>query len=169
MTETESAKRAIIAERLKEARKLAGVSQGHVAKILGLHRPSISEIEAGNRRVSADELARLAEIYDVGGAWLPWRGTRHPRRPGPSTRTCRPRTHQAQAGRPRPAAQAPCRHAQRFHPERRGRQSVTNLMRTTKPSFDRRALATQAMQAAIRNPGKGQAQPAWPDLHLRAF
>ncbi len=70
MNDTESAKRALIAERLKEARKLAGISQGHVAKILGLHRPSISEIEAGNRRVSADELARLAEIYDVGVAWL---------------------------------------------------------------------------------------------------
>ena len=70
MKHAESAKRTVIAERLKEARKLAGVSQGHVAKILGLHRPSISEIEAGNRRVSADELARLAEIYDVGVAWL---------------------------------------------------------------------------------------------------
>ena len=70
MNNTEAAKRALIAERVKEARKLAGLSQGHVAKILGLHRPSISEIEAGNRRVSADELARLAEIYDVGVAWL---------------------------------------------------------------------------------------------------
>ena len=70
MNETEAAKRTLIAGRLKEARKLAGLSQGHVAKILGLHRPSISEIEAGNRRVSADELARLAEIYDVGVAWL---------------------------------------------------------------------------------------------------
>ena len=70
MKHAESAKRTVIAERLKEARKLAGVSQGHVAKILGLHRPSISEIEAGNRRVSADELARLAKIYDVGVAWL---------------------------------------------------------------------------------------------------
>ncbi len=70
MTDTEVAKRALIAERLKEARKLAGVSQGHVAKILGLHRPSISEIEAGNRRVSAHELSRLAEIYDVSIAWL---------------------------------------------------------------------------------------------------
>lgn len=70
MTDTEAAKRALIAERLKEARKLAGVSQGHVAKILGLHRPSISEIEAGNRRVSAHELSRLAEIYDVSIAWL---------------------------------------------------------------------------------------------------
>jgi transcriptional regulator with XRE-family HTH domain len=70
MNDIEAAKRALIVERLKEARRLAGVSQGHVAKILGLHRPSISEIEAGNRRVSADELARLAEIYDVGVAWL---------------------------------------------------------------------------------------------------
>jgi len=70
MSETEAAKRALIAERLKEARKLAGLSQGHVAKMLGLHRPSVSEIEAGNRRVSADELARLAGIYDVNVAWL---------------------------------------------------------------------------------------------------
>jgi len=70
MSNTESAKRSLIAERLKAARKLAGVSQGHVAKMLGLHRPSISEMEAGNRRVSADELVRLAEIYDVSVAWL---------------------------------------------------------------------------------------------------
>jgi len=70
MSETESAKRSLIAERLKEARKLSGLSQGHVAKILGMHRPSISEMESGNRRVSADELVRLAEIYDVNVAWL---------------------------------------------------------------------------------------------------
>ena len=70
MSNTEAAKRGLIADRLREARKLAGLSQGHVAKMLGLHRPSISEIEAGNRRVSADELARLAEIYDVSVAWL---------------------------------------------------------------------------------------------------
>ena len=47
MTNLESAKRVQIAERLKEARKLAGLSQGHVAKMLGLHRPSVSEMEAG--------------------------------------------------------------------------------------------------------------------------
>jgi transcriptional regulator with XRE-family HTH domain len=70
MTEVDSVKRAQIAERLKEARKLAGLSQGHVAKILNLHRPSVSEMEAGNRRVSADELARLGEIYDVSVGWL---------------------------------------------------------------------------------------------------
>jgi len=70
MTQLDSTKRAQIAERLKEARKLAGLSQSHVAKILGLHRPSVTEMESGNRRVSADELARLAEIYDVSVAWL---------------------------------------------------------------------------------------------------
>ena len=70
MTNLDSVKRAQIAKRLKEARKLAGLSQGHVAKMLGLHRPSISEMEAGNRRVSADEIAQLAEIYDVSVAWL---------------------------------------------------------------------------------------------------
>ena len=70
MTKLDSAKRTQIAERLKEARKLAGLSQGHVAGMLGLHRPSVTEIEAGKRRVSADELARLAEIYDVSVAWL---------------------------------------------------------------------------------------------------
>ena len=59
-----------IAERLREARKLAGLSQNQVAKMLGLHRPSVSEMEAGNRRVSASELAHLSEIYDVDIAWL---------------------------------------------------------------------------------------------------
>ncbi|MGH9808927.1 MAG: helix-turn-helix domain-containing protein [Terriglobia bacterium] len=70
MSESEPVKRALIAGRLREARKLAGLSQGHVAKILGLHRPSVSEMESSNRRVSADEISRLAEIYDVDIAWL---------------------------------------------------------------------------------------------------
>ena len=62
--------RALVAARLREARKLAGISQGQVAKLLGVHRPSISEIEAGNRRVSAEELSQLATIYDVTVSWL---------------------------------------------------------------------------------------------------
>src|SRR5450631_1187563 len=70
MTDQDSVTRSQIAERLKEARKLAGLSQGHVARMLGLHRPSVSEIEAGNRSVSAGELAKLAALYDVSVAWL---------------------------------------------------------------------------------------------------
>jgi transcriptional regulator with XRE-family HTH domain len=63
-------KRAIIASRIKEARKLAGLSQAQVAKMLDLHRPSVSEIEAGNRRASSDELVRMAEAFDVSVSWL---------------------------------------------------------------------------------------------------
>lgn len=37
---------------------------------MGLHRPSVSEIEAGNRRVSADEITRFAELYEVGVSYL---------------------------------------------------------------------------------------------------
>jgi transcriptional regulator with XRE-family HTH domain len=70
MIESAETKRALIAARLREARKLAGVSQGQVAKLMGLHRPAVSEIEAGNRRVSADELAQFAKQYDVSVSWL---------------------------------------------------------------------------------------------------
>ena len=70
MIDAKATERKLLAERLKEARKLAGISQGNVARIMGLHRPTISEIETGNRRVSADELARLARVYDVSVSWL---------------------------------------------------------------------------------------------------
>lgn len=67
---TEAEQRQLIAQRLREARQLAGLSQGQVAKMMGMHRPTISEIEAGNRRVSVDEIARLSEIYDVSTSYL---------------------------------------------------------------------------------------------------
>ena len=60
----------IIAARLKMARELAGLSQSQVAKLIGLKRPAISEIEAGRRKVSADEITEFAEIYDVDISWL---------------------------------------------------------------------------------------------------
>jgi transcriptional regulator with XRE-family HTH domain len=63
-------KRGVLAERLRTARELAGLSQGQVAKRLGLHRPSVTEIEAGRRRVSAEELAELADLYAVDLSWL---------------------------------------------------------------------------------------------------
>ncbi|WP_426960400.1 helix-turn-helix domain-containing protein [Muricoccus radiodurans] len=71
MTEQQdAARRAQLAARIKEARTMAGLSQGQVARMLGLHRPSVSEIEAGNRRVTAEELARMAEMFDVSVSWL---------------------------------------------------------------------------------------------------
>lgn len=69
MADPDSA-RVTIASRLRAAREQAGLSQGQVATMLDLHRPSISEIEAGRRRVSADEISRFAEIYNVSVSWL---------------------------------------------------------------------------------------------------
>lgn len=59
-----------VAGRLKAARIQAGLSQGQVAKLLNFQRPTISEIEAGRRKVSSEELVRFAEIYDVSISWL---------------------------------------------------------------------------------------------------
>lgn len=67
-------KKQIIARRIREARKLAGLSQGQVARMLGLHRPSISEAEAGNRNVTVEELAKMAELYKVSFSWLAGQG-----------------------------------------------------------------------------------------------
>ena len=43
-----------IAQRLKEARTKAGLSQDQAATIIGLPRPAISEIEAGRRKVTVE-------------------------------------------------------------------------------------------------------------------
>jgi len=59
-----------MASRLKKARQMAGLSQAQVAKILGLHRPSVSEMEAGRRKVSVNELTKLAEVYSIDIEWL---------------------------------------------------------------------------------------------------
>jgi len=59
-----------IGERLRLAREMAGLSQAQVATMLSLHRPSVSEMEAGRRKVSAEELTKLSEIYDVSMSWL---------------------------------------------------------------------------------------------------
>ena len=70
MTIKPEEQRAQISSRLRTAREAAGLSQGQVAKHMGLHRPTITEIEAGRRRVSADELTQLAEIYGVSTDWI---------------------------------------------------------------------------------------------------
>jgi hypothetical protein len=37
---------------------------------MGLHRPSVSEAEAGRRRVSTEELVEFAKHYGVNQGWL---------------------------------------------------------------------------------------------------
>jgi transcriptional regulator with XRE-family HTH domain len=62
--------RQAIATRLRSAREHAGLSQGQVAKMFGYQRPTISEVEAGRRKVSAEELSKFCEIYDVSISWV---------------------------------------------------------------------------------------------------
>jgi transcriptional regulator with XRE-family HTH domain len=49
--------------RLRAAREFLGFSQEEVAEHMGLSRPAISNIEAGKRKVSSEELKRFAELY----------------------------------------------------------------------------------------------------------
>jgi transcriptional regulator with XRE-family HTH domain len=70
MNDNPSDKAATIPARLRAAREAAGLSQGQVAKLMNMHRPTISEMEAGNRRITADELAKLADLYDTKLSWL---------------------------------------------------------------------------------------------------
>ena len=63
-------RRKAIASRLRLSREMAGLTQGQVAKSLDWHRPTVSEMEAGRRRVSAEELTALAEMYGVHVPWV---------------------------------------------------------------------------------------------------
>ena len=56
--------------RLKQAREGAGLTQQQVAKLLGLSRPAISEMEGETRTVSIGELKKLAQYYHVSLQWL---------------------------------------------------------------------------------------------------
>lgn len=58
------------ATRLRWAREQAGLTQGQVAQKMGVHRPTISQIEAGERNVRIEELDQLAEFYGVSRDWL---------------------------------------------------------------------------------------------------
>jgi len=59
-----------LGERIRQARVDAGLSQAQAAKLLGIHRPTISEIESEGRKVTAGELRDFASLYHVSTAWL---------------------------------------------------------------------------------------------------
>ncbi|OAO03835.1 XRE family transcriptional regulator [Sphingomonadales bacterium EhC05] len=59
-----------VANRLRAARNNAGLSQGQVSKMMGMHRPTISQIEAGIRKVTSTDISQFAKIYDVKVAWI---------------------------------------------------------------------------------------------------
>ena len=50
---------------IKEARTELHLSQDYVAKFLGVNRTAIVEIESGKRKVSADELGKFSELFQI--------------------------------------------------------------------------------------------------------
>ena len=49
--------------RLKKAREYLGLTQDDVAKLIGVSRVTITNIETGTRKVSAEELSKFSKIY----------------------------------------------------------------------------------------------------------
>ena len=54
-----------LGQRIKRIRESIGLSQQTLAEKLGVSRPSISQIENGERKVCSEELKRLAEIFNL--------------------------------------------------------------------------------------------------------
>jgi transcriptional regulator with XRE-family HTH domain len=55
--------RSQIAERLRQSREYVGLSQEQVATALAISRPAVTNIESGQRKLEAIELATLARLY----------------------------------------------------------------------------------------------------------
>ena len=56
---------ASIGNRIKVLRKAVGMSQERLAELLSVSRPTVSQIENGDRKVSAEELKKLADIFNT--------------------------------------------------------------------------------------------------------
>jgi len=54
-----------IGKRIKQLRQQVGISQHKLAELLDVSRPTISQIEHGERKVSAEELKKLADIFNT--------------------------------------------------------------------------------------------------------
>jgi len=52
-----------LGRRLREAREACGMTQAQVGQHLGLSRPTVAQIELGNRAISGLELSRLAYLF----------------------------------------------------------------------------------------------------------
>lgn len=59
------ARRGIVAKRLKEARKNAGMTQEQVANAINTNRLTFSGYESGRYEQSIEVLCRIADVYNV--------------------------------------------------------------------------------------------------------
>jgi len=54
-----------IGMKIKSLRERLGLSQEKLAKTVGISRVSLSQIESGDRRISAEEIAKLSKIFNT--------------------------------------------------------------------------------------------------------
>ncbi|HMA73107.1 MAG TPA: helix-turn-helix transcriptional regulator [Xanthobacteraceae bacterium] len=73
--------RQTLGERLRMAREYVGLKQEEVASHLAIPRSALSNIEAGQRKIDALELARLAKIYQRPVSWFTGEDTAEDRLP----------------------------------------------------------------------------------------
>lgn len=62
--------RQTLGDRLRQAREYVGLKQEVVARHLSIPRSALSHIEAGQRKVDALELTRLAKLYQRPVGWF---------------------------------------------------------------------------------------------------
>lgn len=62
--------RQTLGERLRVAREYVGLKQDDVARHLAIPRSALSHIEAGQRKVDALELTRMAKLYQRPVSWF---------------------------------------------------------------------------------------------------
>jgi transcriptional regulator with XRE-family HTH domain len=55
-------KRIILGKRIKETREYVGLTQKQVAESLSVPRSAVSDVETGKRKVTAEELKKLANL-----------------------------------------------------------------------------------------------------------
>jgi len=54
-----------LSKKIKVMREKIGLSQETLAKKMGISRVAVSQIEGGDRKISAEEIARLSQIFNV--------------------------------------------------------------------------------------------------------
>ncbi|OHC06790.1 MAG: repressor protein, partial [Planctomycetes bacterium RIFOXYB12_FULL_42_10] len=52
-------------KRIRELREQLEISQQKLSELLNVSRPAISQIESGERKISAEELKKLSEIFHI--------------------------------------------------------------------------------------------------------
>jgi transcriptional regulator with XRE-family HTH domain len=55
----------MIEEKIKKLRTDAGLSQEELARLIGISRPTLSQIELGERELKSQEICRFAEIFEM--------------------------------------------------------------------------------------------------------